>query len=424
MALIDRILGRTIKHGELTVIHADGSRRTFGAPDPDLPPVTIHMSKGVAAAIARDPSLGAAESFMNGGLTFEQGDILGLLSIVSRNTRWEEGRPVLEPGPLRRALHGVTHRLDRVNQRRRSKRNVAHHYDLSDRLYDLFLDADRQYSCAYWTDPETETLEQAQVDKKAHIVAKLAIGPGMRVLDIGCGWGGMALYIHQKTGADVTGITLSEEQLKVARRRAAEAGVADHVRFELIDYRDVTGPFDRIVSVGMFEHVGTPQYRTFFAKCRELLTPEGVMLIHTIGRAGRPGVTDAFTAKYIFPGGYIPALSEIAQGYEGMRMFMTDLEVLRLHYAYTLKQWYDRCVAAKDAIVALYDERFYRMWIFYLAGSYVSFAEGGMVNYQLQFSRSRTALPITRDYMAEAERALGAGNDVAAVPTPAQRQSA
>ena len=207
-------------------------------------------------------------------------------------------------------------------------------------------------------------------------------------------------------GAEVLGVTLSEEQLKVARQRARDAGVADKVKFELIDYRHVIGQFDRIVSVGMFEHVGTPHYRTFFRKVRELLTPEGVMLLHTIGRAGGPGVTDAFTLKYIFPGGYIPALSEIAQGYEGLRYFMTDVEVLRLHYAETLKHWYERTVAARDAIVGLYDERFYRMWCFYLAGCHVSFQYGGLVNYQLQFSRSRDALPLTRDYMVEAERAL------------------
>ncbi len=230
----------------------------------------------------------------------------------------------------------------------------------------------------------------------------------MRVLDIGCGWGGMALYLHAKTGADVLGITLSEEQLKIARERALQAGVDRHVKFELIDYRDVEGPFDRIVSVGMFEHVGPPMYRTFFAKCRELLTPEGVMLLHTIGRAGKPGVTDKFTAKYIFPGGYIPALSEIARGYEGMRFFLTDVEVLRKHYGYTLQHWYECTLAARDQIVAMYDERFYRMWQFYLAGSMVSFMNGGLVNYQLQFARSREALPLTRDYMGVAEEALRA----------------
>jgi cyclopropane-fatty-acyl-phospholipid synthase len=413
MALIDRFFARAVKRGPLTVIHADGSSRSFGEPDSDLKPVTIRFAKGAAGAIVRDPSLGAAEAFMDGRLTIEHGDILDLVTIFTANNRWEDGTAGLNPSPLGRLMSGVLFRLGRTNMARRSKRNVAHHYDLSRRLYDLFLDADRQYSCAYYTDP-ANSLEQAQRDKKAHIAAKLAIEPGMRVLDIGCGWGGMALYLHEKTGAEVLGITLSEEQLKVARERAQQLGVDRQVRFELIDYRHVEGQFDRIVSVGMFEHVGTPFYRTFFAKCRELLTPEGVMLLHTIGRAGGPGVTDRFTSKYIFPGGYIPALSEIARGYEGMRMFATDIEVLRLHYAHTLQAWYDRTVAARDEIVALHDERFFRMWTFYLAGCVVSFRHGGLVNYQLQLSRSRTALPITRDYMMEAEARLRAE----AAPSP------
>lgn len=408
MALLDRFFARAIRRGQLTVIYKDGTTSRFGNPDPALKPVTIRLGRGVARAILRDPSLGAAESFMDGRLTIEQGDILDLLMLVTGNNRWEDATGGLDPSPLARLALGIAHRIGRYNMVRRSRRNVAHHYDLSARLYDLFLDADRQYSCAYYTDP-ANSLEQAQADKKAHIVAKLAIEPGMKVLDIGCGWGGMALYIHERTGADVLGITLSEEQLKIARERAARAGVADRVRFELIDYRHVEGSFDRIVSVGMFEHVGTPHYRTFFRKVRELLTPEGVMLLHTIGRAGGPGVTDAFTAKYIFPGGYIPALSEIARGYEGLRMFPTDIEVLRLHYAHTLKAWYDRTVAAHEAIAALYDERFFRMWTFYLAGCYVSFLNGGLVNYQLQMSRSRTALPITRDYMLAAEAQLREG---------------
>ena len=288
---------------------------------------------------------------------------------------------------------------------RRSKRNVAHHYDLSDRLYDLFLDADRQYSCAYYTDP-ANTLEQAQADKKAHIAAKLALAPGMTVLDIGCGWGGMALYLHQHTGAEVLGVTLSEEQLKVARARAAAAGVADKVKFELIDYRHVKGKFDRIVSVGMFEHVGPAHYTTFFRQCRDLLSDDGVMLLHTIGRMGGPGVTDAWTTKYIFPGGYNPALSEIISANEGLRFMVTDVEVLRLHYGYTLDAWYDRTVAARDQIVALYDERFFRMWQFYLAGAGAAFQFGGMVNYQVQLAKNRHVLPITRDYMIEGERAM------------------
>ena len=406
MALIDLFLRRAVKRGALTLHHADGKTVRFGDGDPSLPPVTLRFAdKGVSRAILRDPALGAGEMFMTGRLRIEQGDVMDLVTLLTGNDPWEAGQDNLEPSRAARALSAVKYRVDRVNMERRSRRNVAHHYDLSDRLYDLFLDRDRQYSCAYWTDP-ANSLEQAQNDKLAHIAAKLAIRPGMRVLDIGCGWGGMALYLHRKLGADVLGVTLSEEQLKVARQRAADAGVDDSVRLELIDYRRVEGHFDRIVSVGMFEHVGPSQYRVFMRKCRDLLTPDGVMLLHTIGRLGQPGVTDAWTAKYIFPGGYNPALSEIVRAEEGLRMFLTDVEVLRRHYAWTLKEWYRRTVAARAEIVALYDERFYRMWTFYLAGAAMAFENGSLVNYQLQFSRSRTALPLTRDYMIEAERAL------------------
>ena len=409
MALIDLFLRRIVRRGELTVLHHDGRREQFGAPDPTLAPVTLRFKDaGVGAAIIRNASLGAGETFMDGRLAIEEGDVLDLVTLMTANDKWEAGQHRLEPSTPARAFNAVKYRLDRWNMERASKRNVAHHYDLSDRLYALFLDRDRQYSCAYFTDP-ANSLEQAQTDKLAHIAAKLHIQPGMRVLDIGCGWGGMALYLNAKLGAEVLGVTLSEEQLKVARQRAADAGVADEVRFELIDYRRVTGAFDRIVSVGMFEHVGPPHYRAFMRQCRDLLTPEGVMLLHTIGRFGQPGVTDAWTAKYIFPGGYNPALSEIVRAYEGLRMFPTDIEVLRLHYAWTLKEWYARAKAHEAEIVALYDERFYRMWAFYLAGAAVAFEHGGMCNYQLQFSRSRTALPVTRDYMVEGERVLRGG---------------
>jgi cyclopropane-fatty-acyl-phospholipid synthase len=406
MALIDLFLAARVKRGQLTVHHADGKSRTFGTADPAFPTVAIRFTdRGAASSILRDPGLGAGEAYMRGRLIVEQGDVRDLVNLLTANDPWEAGANALAAAPSRRAIQAVTHRLDRINMARRSKRNVAHHYDLSDRLYDLFLDSDRQYSCAYFTDP-ANSLEQAQDDKKAHIAAKLALAPGMKVLDIGCGWGGMALYLHRKTGAEVLGVTLSEEQLKVAQRRAEEAGVADKVRFELIDYRHVTGQFDRIVSVGMFEHVGPAHYTTFFRQCRDLLTPDGVMLLHTIGRAGGPGVTDKWTTKYIFPGGYNPALSEIVAANEGLRMILTDVEVLRLHYSYTLDHWYDRTVAERDAIVALYDEDFYRMWQFYLAGAAAAFRFGGMVNYQLQFARNRHVLPITRDYMFEEERRL------------------
>jgi len=406
MALIDRFLAARVKRGTLTVHHANGTVHNFGKPDPAFPNVTIRFAdKGAANFIVRNPGLGAGEAYMQGRLTVDGEDIKGLITLMTANDIWEGGTDALYASRPRRMVAAVTRRVGRINMARRSKKNVAHHYDLSDRLYDLFLDSDRQYSCAYFTDP-ANSLEQAQSDKKAHIAAKLSLKPGMKILDIGCGWGGLALYLHAKTGAEVLGITLSEEQIKVARRRAEEAGVADKVKFELIDYRHVTGSFDRIVSVGMFEHVGPPFYRTFLRKCRDLLTEDGVMLLHTIGRAGGPGVTDDWTAKYIFPGGYNPALSEIVRANEGLRFFLTDVEVLRLHYAYTLDHWLDRTIAAREAIVALYDEPFYRMWTFYLAGAAASFRYGSMVNYQLQFAKNRHTLPITRDYMIEGERAL------------------
>jgi cyclopropane-fatty-acyl-phospholipid synthase len=406
MSLFDRFAGHLFKRGEMTIILADGEARHYGTPDPALKPVAIRfVDRGVPAFIARNPHLHAAEAFMEGRLVIEQGDIRDLVDLVRANGRWEEGRITLR-GTFR---HLVRDRLraviQSVNWATRSKSNVAHHYDLNDRLYDLFLDADRQYSCAYFTGPDVD-LDTAQADKKAHIAAKLHLSPGQRVLDIGCGWGGMALYLNRAADVDVLGITLSEEQLKVARQRAADAGVSDRVKFELIDYRALEGKFDRIVSVGMFEHVGVPQYETYFAKCRDLLTEDGVMLLHTIGRLGVPGKTDAFTLKYIFPGGYNPALSEIVAASEPARMIVTDVETLRLHYGMTLDRWYDRTVAARDAIVALYDERFYRMWTFYLAGARAAFYHGNLCNYQVQYVRNRRTLPITRDYMIDTERRL------------------
>jgi cyclopropane-fatty-acyl-phospholipid synthase len=407
MWLLDRMLSRFVRRGKFVIVDADGSRHEYGDGAPGEPSVRIRLTdRKVANFIAGHPRLGGAEAFMDGRLVIEEGDIATMIDLVRGNGTWEKGgRSLAQPNPIRRAFGTTRMRLDRLNWAAKSKRNVAHHYDLGDRLYDLFLDADRQYSCAYFTDPGN-SLEQAQADKKAHIAAKLNLKPGQRVLDIGCGWGGMALYLHRVADVDVLGITLSEEQLKTARRRAEEAGVADRVKFELIDYRDVTGVFDRIVSVGMFEHVGPPHYRAFFAKCRSLLAEDGVMLLHTIGRMGGPGVTDAFTAKYIFPGGYNPALSEIVAASERVKLIASDIETLRVHYAHTIQHWYDRTVAAKEQIVAMYDERFYRMWTLYLAGAMAAFRHGGMCNYQIQYIRRRDALPITRDYIAAAEAEL------------------
>jgi cyclopropane-fatty-acyl-phospholipid synthase len=402
--LLDRFLGSLIKSGELTLVDAQGQARTYGRDDGSGRQVVVRLADSkVIRDVMRHPKVGIGEAYMDGRLIIEEGDILGLLDLVTSNAPWEAG------GQSRKAISRGSRKILQVvgliNWRARSARNVAHHYDLSDRLYDLFLDSDRQYSCAYFKDPFA-TLEQAQADKKAHIAAKLHLQPGQKVLDIGCGWGGMALYLNRTADVDVLGITLSREQLAVARQRAEAAGVADRVKFEPIDYRDVTGPFDRIVSVGMFEHVGPRHYRTFFRKTRELLSRDGVMLLHTIGRMGGPGVPNPWTNKYIFPGSYVPALSEIIAASERTRLIASDIEMLRLHYAHTLAHWYERVRRQRAEIVALYDERFFRMWEFYLAYSLVGFRHGGMVNYQVQYIRHRDALPITRDYISETETAL------------------
>ena len=407
MSVIGMLLGRLVTRGRLHVISPDGSRASYGPGGAEEVTVRLHDQR-VAFDIARDPKLAFGEAFVDGRVTIEQGDILQLLEMALGNNRWEEG------GAGRKALGGggsiakalamrVLKPLLRRNPPARSRQNVAHHYDLSDRLYELFLDRDRQYSCAYFADP-ADSLEAAQDAKKAHIAAKLHLRPKQRVLDIGCGWGGMALYLNRVADVDVLGVTLSEEQLRVARRRAEEAGVAARVRFELLDYRSLTGTFDRIVSVGMFEHVGAAHYDEFFARCRDLLAPDGVMLLHTIGRLGAAALNpDPFVSKYIFPGYHLPSLSQMVAASQKARLIAADVETLRLHYAYTLRHWYQRTQAAKADIVALYDERFFRLWQFYLAGSVMSFETGASCNYQVQFIRDRRALPITRDYMAQAE---------------------
>lgn len=410
MSMIGKFLGPLIKKGELTLIHADGSRETFGVASDGYPDVTLRLTdKKVVRDVLLDPRLGAAEAFMDGRLVLEQGDVMDLIQLARSNKPWERGGVLKEVSPLKKLFDAAIGKLDQINGLGRSKDNVAHHYDLGNDLYRLFLDEDLQYTCAYYP-RENMTLEQAQLEKKAHVAAKLALSPGQRVVDIGCGWGGLALYLNKVADVDVLGITLSEEQLAVAVERAEKAGVSDRVKFELIDYRDLAerdaGQFDRIVSVGMFEAVGTPQFKTFFRCCANLMKDDGVMLLHTIGRFGRPGKTDAFTRKYIFPGGYIPALSETLAASEHYRLMVTDIETLRLHYAKTLREWYKRTVANKDAIIALYDERFFRMWTFYLAGATAAFESGGMCNYQIQFSRNRRTLPLARDYIGETEKAL------------------
>ena len=402
MALIERLVGKIVRGGSLALLMPGGRRLEFGPGGGKSLTVRIADRK-TAFAIARNPRLGLGEAYMDGRITILDGDILDLMELVTSANRWEEG------GTGRKALGKGKNPLKKLwrarNAVRRARKNVAHHYDIGNDLYRLFLDDDLQYSCAYFTD-QGHSLEQAQLDKKAHIAAKLDLRPGQHVLDIGCGWGGTALYLNRVAGVRVTGVTLSEEQLKVARERAAAAGVTDQVKFELIDYRHVEGQFDRIVSIGMFEHVGAAHYDEFFAKCRELLKPDGVMLLHTIGKFGKASLPDPFTDKYIFPGYHLPSLSQMAAASEKTRLITTDIETLRLHYAYTLRHWLERTRKAKAKIVAMYDERFFRMWEFYLAGGIVGFESGTMCNYQLQYVRDRRALPITRDYMFEAEAAL------------------
>ena len=403
MRLFDRLFRMLIRNGPLTVIGADGRICSYGAPSTEVRPVTIRFTDhATPRRIARNPAMGAGEAYMDGRLIVEEGDIRQFLDLIGYNVRWDADNParVRLWRPQR-----IAAMFDTWNWERRAKRNVAHHYDLSAGLYDLFLDADRQYSCAYFDDPE-RSLDRAQADKKAHIAAKLLLEPGQRVLDIGCGWGGMALYMNRAADVDVLGITLSEEQLKVARERAATAGVSDRVKFELIDYRRVTGSFDRIVSVGMFEHVGPPHYRTFFETCRSLLAPDGVMLLHTIGRADGPGATDPWLAKYIFPGGYVPALSQIMPAIERAFLWVTDIEALRLHYAFTTALWYERVTAHEAEITGLYDTRFFRMWQFYLAGAIAAFRHDGHLVFQIQLTRKRDAVPITRAYMEREEELL------------------
>jgi cyclopropane-fatty-acyl-phospholipid synthase len=407
MYLLDRLFRKMIRAGELTVIDATGVHHVYGTPNPAKPPVRVRFTTAAAArATAINPALGAGEAFMGGRLIIEQGDIRQLVDLVTWNLRWQRDNPV------RFALWrqaSIAAKIDQINFTRRSKRNVAHHYDLDDRLYDLFLDPHRQYSCAYFDTPDM-TLEAAQEAKLAHIAAKLDLRPGQRVLDIGCGWGGMARYLHKVSGAEVLGVTLSEEQLKYARAEAEKQGIADKVKFELIDYRALPekhiGGFDRIVSVGMFEHVGLPHFNQFFQTVEALLKTNGIALIHSIARADGPGATDPWTAKYIFPGGYSPALSQIVPAVEKAWLWITDIEVLRLHYAHTIRHWYDRCEAKKAEIVALYDERFYRMWMFYLAAAMSAFNNDGHMNVQIQLTKRRDTLPLRRDYITAVEKTL------------------
>ncbi|MGH6900984.1 MAG: class I SAM-dependent methyltransferase [Geminicoccaceae bacterium] len=390
---------RVIREGDLTIIDAAGRRHRLG--DGRGRPAVIRLhDRSLHHRLAINPYLYVGEAFMAGTLTLEQGSLYDFLDICAANIER------IAAHPLSRTVERVDRLLRRLHQYNpvhRARANVAHHYDLSDTLYDLFLDADRQYSCAYFAH-DHDDLEQAQRDKKRHLAAKLLLKPGVRVLDIGSGWGGLGLYLAEAGAGEVLGITLSEQQLKVSRERAARAGLADRVRFELRDYRTLEGKFDRIVSVGMFEHVGVLHYPEFFGAVRALLSEDGVALLHSIGRAGGPGATNPWTRKYIFPGGYAPALSEVLPVVERLGLWPTDIEILRLHYARTLRQWRRRFAANRRRIAELYDERFCRMWEFYLVGSELTFRRMGHMVFQLQLAKRQDAVPLTRDYITDWER--------------------
>jgi cyclopropane-fatty-acyl-phospholipid synthase len=395
--LLRYFLQQFIRRGAMNFTTASGAK--FSCGDGTGQPVSVRfLTTDAERRVLLNPELALGEVFMEGTFVVESGTIAEALAILMDQPdilpRWAK---------LQWWLRYLVRHVRQFNPRGRSKDNVAHHYDLDGRLYSLFLDADKQYSCAYFETPDA-TLDDAQLAKKRHLAAKLLIERGNRVLDIGCGWGGLSLYLAEMSGANVSGITLSTEQLQVASARAAEKNLT--AKFFLEDYRDVTGPFDRIVSVGMFEHVGVDFYETFFRRCAELLTDDGVMLLHSIGRSEGPDATNPWIAKYIFPGGYIPALSEVMPAIERAGLLVCDTEILRLHYAETLKAWRQRFMARREEAVQLYDERFARMWEFYLACSEMSFRKQNMMNFQIQLTKRQGVVPMTRDYIGREEAKL------------------
>jgi cyclopropane-fatty-acyl-phospholipid synthase len=393
-----------VRHGRLRVTFPDGTTRNYGVGGGAESAVVLH-DPTLPRRIVLSPDMGVGEGYMDGTLTIEGDDVYGFLSLAIKNIA-AQGQPWFRR-PLE-ALRLLKRRLDQFNPVSRARANVAHHYDLSGELYDLFLDEDRNYSCAYFARPDM-TLEEAQAAKKHHIARKLLIEPGMRVLDIGCGWGGMGLTLARDFGARVTGVTLSREQHEMANARAEKEGLADKVRFELMDYRDVKGRFDRIVSIGMFEHVGVPHYDAYFSTVKRLLADDGIALIHTIGRSEPPGTTSPWILKYIFPGGYCPAMSEAVAAVERQGFVTTDVEVWRLHYAETLREWSRRFEASIDRARALYDERFCRMWRYYLIASELTFRLNDQVVFQFQMTPKQDAVPLTRDYLYRPDDAGGHG---------------
>lgn len=391
--MIEALLSKMIKTGDFTA-HLPGGR-VIKAGDGTGPPVAIRINSRGLRRLA-NPSLGLGEGYMEGDIVFEQGSISDLLTIVGESG----GRKPKRGSAFTRFRKALKRRIQQVNDRVASRRNVSHHYDLSNDLYRRFLDTDMQYSCAYFERPDM-TLEEAQAAKKALIGRKLLIKPGMKTLDIGSGWGGLSMTLAKDFGAQMTGVTLSTEQLALAKEHAEKAGLADKTDFRLTDYRDLDEKFDRIVSVGMLEHVGAPNFRTYFETIAKLLDDDGVALVHSIGKMHGPGATNAFTQKYIFPGGYIPGLSEIVAAIEHAGLWITDVEILRLHYAETCRIWRERFMADPE-IPTMFDARFRRMWEFYLAGAELGFRHGGHMVFQIQLAKKRDATPLTRDYLLKA----------------------
>jgi cyclopropane-fatty-acyl-phospholipid synthase len=397
-AVLDAKLKRLIQKGSLGVTWPNGQTRFYGSVSERGPDVAVQVTGTLTPLkLGLHPDLYLGEAYMESSLCLQRGTLWDLLDLLCKNL------PILPDGRLLRLARPVLNGLTQHNSRRLARKNVAHHYDLSSDLYRLFLDTDLQYSCAYFIRPDL-TLDAAQTAKKRHLIAKLRLQAGQRVLDIGCGWGGLALSIAKAEQVEILGITLSREQLDVAQRRASQAGLSERVKFELVDFRDVKGEFDRIVSVGMFEHVGAPNYGIFFERVRELLSPSGIAVLHSIGRMHGPSTTSHWIQKYIFPGAYIPALSQVIPHVERRGLWITDLEVLRLHYANTLRLWRERFQQSREAVEKIYDARFYRMWEYYLVASEMSFRYAGFMVFQMQLTRDVAAVPLTRDYLFEAER--------------------